>query len=213
VLGYTRVSTEDQAERGAGLAAQRSAIGDACRARGLELVDVVEDAGWSGKSLERPGLAAVLGQLDAGAVDAVIVAKLDRLSRSLIDFAGLMERARRRGWAIIAVDLGLDMTTAAGELVANVMASVAQWERRTIGERTRVAMAEKAAAGVRIGRPRVLPDDVVARIVAQRLEGRTLAAIAERLTADGVPTARSGAVWRASAVDSVLKSKAAIDLA
>jgi DNA invertase Pin-like site-specific DNA recombinase len=209
VLGYTRVSTEDQAESGAGLAAQRSAIHAACQARGLELVDIVEDAGWSGKSLERPGLATALGQLDAGKVDAIVVAKLDRLSRSLIDFANLMERARRRGWAVVALDLGVDTTTAAGELVANVMASVAQWERRTIGDRTRVAMAEKAAAGVRIGRPRVLPDDVVARILTERAAGRRLVAIADGLTADGVPTARGGSTWRASTVESVLKSRLA----
>jgi DNA invertase Pin-like site-specific DNA recombinase len=210
VLGYTRVSTEDQAESGAGLAAQRSAIHAACHARGLQVVDIVEDAGWSGKSLERPGLASALAQLDAGKVDAIVVAKLDRLSRSLIDFANLMERARRRGWAVIALDLGVDTTTAAGELVANVMASVAQWERRTIGDRTRVAMAEQAAAGVHIGRPRTLPDDVIARIVSERAEGRTLVAIADRLTADAVPTARGGPVWRASTVDSVLRSRAAI---
>jgi len=209
VVGYTRVSTEDQAESGAGLAAQRSTIRAACKSRGLTLVDIVEDAGWSGKSLERPGLASVLSRLDAGDVDAIVVAKLDRLSRSLIDFANLMERAKRRHWAVIALDLGVDTTTAAGELVANVMASVAQWERRTIGDRTRAAMAEKAAAGVHIGRPRVLPDDVVARIVAERSDGRTLVAIAEGLTADGVPTARGGPVWRPSTVDSVLSSRAA----
>lgn len=213
VLGYVRVSTDEQAESGAGLAAQRTTIEAACKARGFELVDIVEDAGWSGKSLERPGIIGALAQLDRHDVDGLVVAKLDRLSRSLIDFAGLMERARRRGWAVIALDLGVDTTTAAGELVANVMASVAQWERRTIGERTRAAMAEKAAAGVKIGRPRTLPDHVVARIVAERAEGRTLVAIADGLTRDRVPTARGGAVWRPSTVDGVLQSRAGRGLA
>jgi DNA invertase Pin-like site-specific DNA recombinase len=208
VLGYARVSLSEQAESGAGLAAQRSAIRDACRARGLTLAEIVEDAGWSGKNLERPGITDALRRLDAGEADGIVVAKLDRLSRSLIDFAGLMERARRKGWAVIALDLGVDTTTAAGELVANVMAAVAQWERRTIGDRTRAAMAEKAAAGVRIGRPRSLPMSVVRRIVRERARGMTMQAIADGLTASGIPTARGGSTWSPSSVQGVLESKA-----
>jgi DNA invertase Pin-like site-specific DNA recombinase len=110
---------------------------------------------------------------------------------------------------VIALDLGVDTTTPAGELVANVMASVAQWERRTIGDRTRAAMAEKARQGVRIGRPRALPDEVVARIVAERAAGRTLVAIADGLTSDAIPTARSGKPWHRATVESVLRSQAA----
>ena len=109
------------------------------------------------------GLSEALRTIEGGEADALVVAKLDRLSRSLIDFAGLIERSRRRGWAIVVLDLGVDTTTPVGELVANVMAAVAQWERRAIGQRTREALAVRRAQGVRLGRPRAIPPDVRAR--------------------------------------------------
>ena len=90
----------------------------------------------------------------------------------------------------MALDLGVDTTTPAGELVANVMAAVAQWERRTIGQRTREGLAAKRASGVRLGRPPVLPAEVVARIVHDRAAGRTLQAIADSLTAEDVSAGR-----------------------
>jgi DNA invertase Pin-like site-specific DNA recombinase len=208
VLGYVRVSTDEQADSGAGLAAQRKTIRDGCTARGYELVDLIPDAGWSGKDLDRPGIGEALERLDSGQADVLMVAKLDRLSRSLVDFAGLMERARHRKWAVIALDLGVDTTTAAGELVANVMASVAQWERRTIGARTKEALDAKRAAGVRLGRPRSVPADVAERILAERDAGKTLAAIADGLNASKVPTGRGGSEWRPSSVRAVLVSLA-----
>jgi hypothetical protein len=87
VLGYVRCSLEEQAASGAGLAAQRKAIREACTARGYELAEILEDAGWSGKSLDRPGISTALERLDTREADALMVAKLDRLSRSLLDFA------------------------------------------------------------------------------------------------------------------------------
>src|SRR5580704_13007488 len=83
VLGYVRVSTEEQSRSGAGLAAQRAAIRRTCEERGWDLVEVVEDKGFSAKSLERPGITGVLERLNAGDAAALMVAKLDRLSRSL----------------------------------------------------------------------------------------------------------------------------------
>jgi DNA invertase Pin-like site-specific DNA recombinase len=141
----------------------------------------------------------------------VVVAKLDRLSRSLMDFSALMERARRRGWALVALDLGVDTTTPAGEMLANVLASFAQYERRIIGQRTKDALAEKRRQGVRLGRRRVLDKDVVARIVGAREAGQTLAAIAGDLNAEGVPTARGGQRWYDSTVRCVLRYAASPD--
>jgi len=203
VLGYVRVSTEEQGRSGAGLAAQRIAIKDACANRGYELLDIKEDAAQSGKNLERPGIEAALKELDAGRADALMVAKLDRLSRSLLDFAGLMERSRRRGWALVALDLGVDTTSPSGELMANVLATFAQFERRMIGQRTKDALAQKRAAGVRLGRPRVLANEVVARITADRAKGLTWQAIADALNADGVPTAHGGVRWYPNSVRKV----------
>jgi DNA invertase Pin-like site-specific DNA recombinase len=209
VIGYVRVSSAEQATSGAGLGAQRAAIAAEVERRGWELVAVEEDAGISGKSTERrPALARALAAVDSGEAQALVVAKLDRLSRSLLDFAGMMERGRRKGWALVALDLGVDTTTPAGEMMANVLASFAQYERRIIGQRTRDALAIKRAQGVRLGRPRTLAGDVRARIVAERQGGRSLRAIAAGLDVDGVATAQGGARWYASTVRAVLEAEA-----
>ncbi len=209
-VGYLRVSTSEQADSGAGLDAQRATINSEAGRRGWALVDVLVDAGVSGKRLDnRPALTEALTLVEGGRADVLVVAKLDRLSRSVADFASLLDRAHRRGWGLVALDLGVDTTTPAGELVANVMAAVAQWERRAIGQRTREGLAARRAVGVRLGRPPVLPMPVVERIVRERTSGRTLAAIAEGLTRDAVPTARGGVAWKASSVASVLQSQQA----
>jgi DNA invertase Pin-like site-specific DNA recombinase len=208
-LGYCRVSTDEQAESGAGLAAQEATVLDAAQARGFTLLEVVHDAGWSAKTLARPGITRVLEALDARQAEVLVVARLDRLSRSLADFAGVLERARRRGWQLVAVDLGVDTTTPAGELVANVMAAVAQWERRAIGVRTAEAMAQKKAAGVHLGRRSTLPEETVARIIEERLAGRTFAAIAEGLTRDGRRTGQGAARWQAASVRAVFRRRSA----
>ena len=208
MVGYTRVSTAEQADSGLGLAAQRRSIRDECRRRSWELVAVFEDAGVSGKSrAKRPGLDRALAAIEAGEADGLVVAKLDRLSRSLLDFAGLMEEAHRRRWALAILDVQVDTSTPAGELVANVMATFAQFERKLIGQRTKAALAVKKDQGVRLGRPRNLPSDVVDRIVAMRQSGATLRAIADSLNGGGVPTAQGGRQWYPATIRSVLASR------
>lgn len=203
-IGYLRVSTDEQGDSGLGLDAQRAAIEAEATRRGWAPVCIAADVA-SGKSMSgRHELAAALDALDKGRADVLIVAKLDRLARSLIDFASIMERARRRGWAIVCLDLGTDTSSATGELTAHVLAAFAQHERRLISERTRDALRVKKARGARLGRPVVLADDVRARIAAERAEGRSLRAIAEGLNADAVPTAQGGARWYGSTVRSVL---------
>ena len=156
-VGYLRVSTEEQADSGAGLEAQRSAITLAATGRGWDHGHIHQDHA-SGKSLNgRKGLEEAIEAIENGEADALMVAKLDRLSRSLMDFAGLMERSRRKGWALVALDLGVDTSTPSGEMMANVLAVFAQFERRMIGQRTKDALAVKRAQGVRLGRPTVLP--------------------------------------------------------
>lgn len=137
----------------------------------------------------------------------LVVAKLDRLSRSDLDFAAITQRAKRRGWAVVALDVDVDMTTPAGELVANITSSVAPWERRIIASRTSDAMQAMKARGVRLGRPVELPAELRQRIAAEREAGATLRAIADRLNAEGIPTARDGS-WHASTVKAVLNSVA-----
>ena len=206
MIGYVRVSTDEQADSGLGLAAQRAALAAEAEKRGWTMVDVYEDA-QSGKSLDRPGLAEALAAVEEGRAAGILVAKLDRLSRSLRDFADLMARARSKGWAIVALDLGVDLSTPAGEFMANVMASAAQWERRIIGQRTKDALAAKRAQGEKLGRPPTLPKDVVERIVAKRKAGEGQSAIARQLNAEKVPTAHGGAQWHASTVRAVAVAK------
>src|ERR1039458_265856 len=100
VIGYVRVSTEEQSSSGAGLAAQRLAIEQECVRRGWRLVQVIEDAGYSAKDLKRPGVQIALETLAAGGAGALVVAKLDRLSRSMLDFTGIMARASKQRWAL-----------------------------------------------------------------------------------------------------------------
>lgn len=204
-IGYVRVSTDEQAASGAGLAAQRKAIRAEAERRGWELVEIVgEDAGASSATLERVGLQAALERLDRHEAHVLLVAKLDRLSRSVAQGALVMERAKRKGWSLVALDFGLDTTTPAGEMVANVILSTAQYERRLIGQRTRDALAEKRAQGVRLGRPPKLDAELVERIAALRASGRSMRAIAAELNADETPTAHGGAAWHASTVKAVI---------
>jgi DNA invertase Pin-like site-specific DNA recombinase len=205
--GYIRVSTEEQAISGAGLEAQRAAIVSEVERRGWELIGIFEDAGASGKSLAgRLGLAAAIEAVEKGDADTLVVAKLDRLSRSLLDFAGLLDRSRRKSWSLVALDL-VDTTTPAGELMAHILATFSQFERRLIGERTRLALAQKQREGVRLGRPSVMDVEVRDRIEREREAGRTYAAIADALTEEGVPTAHGGRRWHASTVRKALMSQ------
>lgn len=212
-LGYIRVSTDEQTKSGAGLAAQESTLRAEADRRGWDL-HLVVDAGISGgkSAQERPQLAAVLEQLAKGHADVLLVAKLDRLSRSAADGAALLELAQREGWALVSLDLGIDTSTPAGEAMANVMLSFARLERRMISQRTKEGLAAKRAQGVRLGRPSTLPSDVVARIFTERRDGATLQEIADGLVADGVPTARGG-TWAAATVRKVLHGQDAAKLA
>ncbi len=203
-VGYVRVSTEEQRSSGAGLEAQRVAIGAECERRGWELADVLEDAGASGRSLKRPGVREVLGRLERGEASALVVAKLDRLSRSMLDFAGVMATAKKQGWAVVALDCAVDTTTPAGEAMAHVLATFAQFERRLIGERTREALKIKRAEGVRLGRPPAIDTRLAAQIRRHRATGATLSEVAERLNERGVPTPHGGRKWRASSLERVL---------
>jgi DNA invertase Pin-like site-specific DNA recombinase len=204
VYGYLRVSTSEQADSGAGLAAQRQAIQHEAVRRGWTDVEYVEDGGYSGGSLDRPGISGLIPRLRRG--DVLVVSKLDRLSRSLLDAVGLLEQAQRRGFVVVALDLGVDTGTPTGRLVASVMAAVAAWEREIIGQRTRDAMQAKKAQGTRFGRPSQIPADVQERIARLWDQGLSMAAIARTLNADGTPTAFGGKWWP-STVQGVLRCR------
>ena len=203
VVAYARVSTEEQGLSGAGLEAQRKAILSECNRRGWTLVESFEEVG-SGKDLKRPGVQAALEVLSRQEADGLVVAKLDRLSRSMLDFAGVMATAQKQSWALVALDCSIDSSTPAGEAMAHVMATFAQFERRLIGQRTREALAVKRAAGVRLGRPPAVPPELAARIAALRTAGATMRQIADKLNEEGIPTPHGGSEWRPSSLAGVL---------
>jgi len=206
VVGYVRVSTTEQAESGAGLEAQRAAIRVEVRRRGWRLARMYEDAAASGKSMDRrPGLQEALAAVERGDATALVVAKLDRLSRSLLDFASLMERSRRRGWQLVALDLGVDTTTPSGALMANVLASFAEFERRLIGQRTRDALAVRRSQGVKLGRFKGVPDKLAVRVRKMHAGGQGLNEIARVLNEEGIATAQGGKRWYPSSVRSILR--------
>ncbi len=204
-ITYARVSTFEQADSGAGLDAQRTTMTAALAARGWTELAALVDEGRSGATLNRPALSEAFNRLDRGEADALVVAKLDRLSRSVVDFARITERAKRRGWAVVTLDVDVDTSTPTGELVANIASSVSQWERRIIGARTSEALQALKARGVRLGRPVKLSGVVRRRIAEEHGDGDSLRAIADRLNAERVPTARGGR-WHASTVRAVLRS-------
>lgn len=208
VICYLRVSTSEQADSGLGLAAHEATLRQIGEAKGWTIVRWCVDAGATGKDLHRPGLDEALTAVTAGEADALAVAKLDRLSRSLVDFAHLLEKSRKEKWAFIAIDLNVDTSTPTGELLANVMMSVAQWERRTIGLRTSEALQAKKRAGYRLGRPVVVSPGTRASIGGWWAAGCTAAAVAGHLNRAGVPTAHGGDRWYASSVRAVVRSLA-----
>jgi len=203
LIGYLRVSTGEQARSGVGLAAQRRTIRAAAKAHDWDLIEVVADEGQSGKDLDRPELRAALERIAAGEADGLVAAKLDRLTRSVLHFATLLGWFDRAQATLIALDLGIDTSTPGGRLVANVFASVAEWERDTIAARTKDGLAAMRAEGKAISRSAVEDQpDLKIRIVTMRADGFTYQAIADVLNEEGVPTLRGAPAWRVSAVQS-----------
>lgn len=217
-VGYCRVSTDKQADRGVSLEAQTEKIRAMAVVQGVELAEIITDAGESAKSLDRPGLRRLLAMVASGEVKTVIVAKLDRLTRSVKDLADLLESFNRRTVSLVSIAESLDTQSAAGRLVLNVMTAVSQWEREAIGERTRDAMQYKKAAGERVG---TLPfgfavgldgvhlvedsreQEMLRRMNRLRKIGLPLRRVAEELTGAGFRT-RRGTEWSAGAIHKLI---------
>jgi DNA invertase Pin-like site-specific DNA recombinase len=206
-IGYLRASTGDQGQSGLGLRAQEASIRAACQRRGWNLAQTREEVTSGSRADNRPVLSEVLHALRCGEADAVVVAKLDRLSRSVVDAGRLLEQARKRGFNLVALDLGLDLSTPTGELVANVLAAVAQWERRMIGVRTSEALQIKMKTGwASPSWEQRIPKPVRRRIIRMAKAGLSQRQIADRLNRDGVPAI--GTQWHRSTIIRVLHQHA-----
>lgn len=202
-LGYARVSTDQQGRSGLGLESQAQTIHAAAEGRGWTVQEMYVDVA-SGKSVDRrPELARALKVLAAGEAQVLVVAKLDRLSRSLVDFAHLMATARAEGWAVVALDIGVDTSTVNGELIANIIMSLAQWERQLIGDRIKAALSVAIERGTKVGRQENVTDQTKDMIARMRLDGRSYREIADALDAARVPTAQGGVKWHASTVRTI----------
>ena len=208
-IGYTRLSKDELTDKSVSPAAQEKAIREAAKHEGLELADVFhEPPGSTGRNSRRVYLQAALAKLETGAADALICARLDRLGRSVSDISGLLDRAQDQGWALILLDVGIDTRTPEGEVFALNLANFAQFERKRISDRTRSALRQKRAEGVKLGRPRATKPTTITRI--KNLRGpadnpkRTPYRIAKELNGRGVRT-DTGADWTPAAVKRVLR--------
>jgi site-specific DNA recombinase len=216
-VAYVRVSTNDQAINGFSIDAQTAKIRAYAELYDLELVDVVVDAGISAKSLNRPGLAQCLDKLVTGQADAVVIFKLDRLTRSLKDWQYLIDKffTEKAGKALLSVTDQIDTRSASGRLCLNMLMSIAEWERDTVSERTKVTMQHKKSMGEVVGAPGygyrvegkyLVVDEAetkTAKFIDTLLEsGMTLQQTADRLNKKGTLTKR-GSIWTPTAIKRV----------
>jgi site-specific DNA recombinase len=214
--GYVRISK--QSEKGISLDSQAEKIRAMACVHDAD-VEIITDDGETGKHANRPGLQRILEMVRRGQVELVIIAKLDRLTRSVKDLAEFLDLFQRRNVALVSVAESLDTGSAAGRLVLNIMASVSQWEREAIAERTTTALRHKRAhrqvfnhspyGYVRSGDILTeVPEEqaTIERMKQWRASGWTLRRIADELNSSATPTKRGTGKWHAQTVKDIVES-------
>jgi DNA invertase Pin-like site-specific DNA recombinase len=199
------VRSGGEPERGASLEAQRRALAATCKRRGWQLLELGAEACFSAEEPERPGLQEAPRVLERGEAQALVARKRARPARSLLELASLMASAHKRGWGLVALECAAETTSPGEEALVNVLASFAPCERQLISKRTRQALARTRAQGVRLGRPPTMSPYAIARIRRERAAGKSLAAIANGLNADRIPTAQGGRRWHPATIRYTLK--------
>jgi DNA invertase Pin-like site-specific DNA recombinase len=211
IIGYVRVSTEEQAKDGQSLQLQEAKIRAYCALNDLELTDVIKDPGISAKSVKgRPNFVNALESIYKGKADGLIVWRLDRAFRSTQDALAISERLRKKGRVFISVSEKIDTGSAFGEFFFTLLASLATMERKIIGERTAAALRQKkenhektggmTPFGYRLSADGVHlePDDreqqVVKLISRLKSKGHSYRAIARHLNEKKIKT-KSGRAW------------------
>lgn len=227
-IGYARVSTDKQVESGLSLDDQDRRIRARAVADGCELVDVLVDDGYSASSLDRPAMQELLRMVKRRQVGAILVTRLDRLTRSLRDFSELLDLFEKQNVALVSMGEGVDTSCAVGKMVLNVIMSVLQWHREEIAEKTAAIMRHKRARGEKTGgrvpfgydtqivgqRPDGTPvkglmensgeQEILAWMRGRRAEGWSLQKIADDLNRRGVMT-KEGSLWRRQYLHRILK--------
>jgi len=215
VIGYTRVSTAEQAE-GFGLEVQETKIRDYCRAEGLRLVAMVSDAGQSGSNglEDRQGLAEGLARIERGDASALVVYRLDRLARQLVLQETIHARLQERGASVLSVsEPAIEGDDATRDLMRQLLGGIAQYERAVIRGRMMAGKAAKVAkGGYGGGRPAyglkaaggalVADQDeaaIVKLVTQKRKAGASYRAIASTLSDAGLTT-RAGKPWNPNQV-------------
>jgi site-specific DNA recombinase len=149
-VGYIRVSTDEQIDK-VSLPNQRAKIVAYCQLRDMTLTEVIEDGGFSGKNLRRPGAQRVLTLARKKQIDAIVVYKLDRMFRSTIDALETTKMLERQGVSFHSIEETLDTTSAMGRFFFVLTAGLAEMERNLIGERTKSALAHKKSRHEKTG--------------------------------------------------------------
>lgn len=200
VIGYVRVSTNKQE---VGPAAQRMRLQMEADNQHWSL-DIRQEHAASATTMEnRPVLQKALVDLREHRADMLAVSKLDRLSRSVLDFARILDDSATEGWKLACLDLGVDTYTSTGRFVANMFANFAQMERDRISERTREGMAALKAQGHHMGRPYKMPPESIARAIELNGLDLTLEEICDQLTEERMPTSGGGR-WQPGTVANLL---------
>jgi DNA invertase Pin-like site-specific DNA recombinase len=217
-VGYCRVSTEDQAQFGVSLKSQAEKIQQYAALYGFEVTEIITDAGISAKNFNRPGVQRVLSMMKQKAVDAVIVAKLDRLTRSVRDLADIIDLSNKKGIALISVNERIDTGSAAGRMIVNMMGVISQWEREAIGERTKTAIQYKKARGETYSSRYALygyekqdghlvqmpyEQDTISQIMSMK-DSLTVADVCRELSSQGIRTRGGSVKWFSKVVRKII---------
>jgi site-specific DNA recombinase len=221
-VGYVRVSTEEQSREGVSLEMQAAKIRQYAELNDLALVEVIEDAGISGKSIKaRPGIQSVLDMVKGRQVEAVICYKLDRLARNTIECLEMAKIMDKAGVALHSISEKLDTQSALGRFFFTLIASLAEMERGIISERTAAALAQKRSNGEKTGGSvpygyraetgRLIPEPneqrAIRRIRELRAEGYSYQRIADALSKEGIFT-RKGTPFRETQIIRIWKAAA-----
>lgn len=205
---YVRVSSREQEAEGVSLPDQKQRLAAEVERRGWQLAAIVPDV-ETGKThrRRRPKFDALLDELDAGAYDALIVTRLDRIARSLSHFAQVLDRSHRNGWLLVMLDPNVDTTTPYGRAMAQMGGVFAELEGALISQRTAEGLAYARARGTFRPGDHCRYDDraTIRRMVAWRQrQGLSGSEIAERLATEGVAPP-NGDVWHPRTINRIIR--------
>jgi DNA invertase Pin-like site-specific DNA recombinase len=217
LIGYCRVSSEQQAKEGLSLALQADKIRAYCSLNDYTVVEIITDAGISAKNISgRPGLKRALDMVMSGKADGLVAWKLDRMFRSTVDALQTAEMFRANGKSLQSISERLDTSSAMGEFFFSLMASLATMERRLTGERTKSILDGKKARGEFVGKPKfgyqsagksLQANDPQQQIISMirdlSAQGLSFRCVAQRLNAANILTKQSKC-WTHKQISSIL---------